>query len=109
MSSPHSGDTSGSGDHYELSCGGEGNEAMFSILLPPGQSIDIGMDSNSYDSRHETSWGGSCPGQNVVACTDDPDTARHQWSNNQAAAQNVFFVIDAYSTSSGAFTLSWTL
>ena len=75
--SPYTGDTSGSGNIYELSCGGDGNEAMFSTELQPGQAIDIGMDSNSYDSRHETSWGGSCPGQNVVTCTDSPDTLRH--------------------------------
>ena len=107
--SPYNGDTSGSGDNYQLLCGGHGNEAMFSIQLQPGQSIDIGMDDNSYDSRHETSWGGSCPGQNVVACTDDPDTARHQWTNDQGSPQAVFFVIDAYSSGSGSFTLSWSV
>ena len=109
LRSPLSGDTSGSGDNYEMSCGGAGNETIFSIELQPGQSIDIGMDSNTYDSRHETSWGGDCPGQTVVACTDDPDTVRHQWTNDQGRAQNVFFVIDAYSSGSGTFALSWTL
>ena len=109
LRSPLSGDTSGSGDNYELSCGGHGNEAIFSLQLQPGQSVEIGMDSNTYDSRHETSWGGSCPGQNVVACTDDPDTTRHQWTNDQGSVQTVFFVIDAYSSGSGTFTLSWTI
>ena len=109
LRSPLSGDTSGSGDNYELSCGGRGNEAIFSLQLQPGQSVDIGMDSNTYDSRHETSWGGDCPGTNVVTCTDDPDTTRHQWTNDQGSVQTVFFVIDAYSSGSGAFTLSWTM
>ena len=108
LQSPLTGDTSGSGDNYEMSCGGSGNEAMFSLSLRPGASIDIGMDDNTYDSRHETSWGGDCPGQNVVTCTDDPDTTRHQWTNDQGSAQTVFFVIDAYSSGSGTFTLSWT-
>ena len=67
------------------------------------------MDSNGYDSRHETSWGGSYPGQNITACRDDPDTARHQWTKDQDTAQTVFFVIDAFSSGSGAFTLSWTV
>ena len=109
LRSPVSGDTSTDGDNYQMSCGGSGTEAMFMLSLQPGESIDIGMDSNNYDSRHETSWGGDCPGTNVVTCTDDPDTARHQWTNDQGSAQTVFFVIDAYSSGSGSFTLSWTI
>ena len=67
------------------------------------------MTSNTYDSKHELSWGGSSyPGINPVACTDDPDTTREQWTNTEGTAQNVFFVVDSYSSSgSGEFTLSW--
>ena len=144
-SSPISWTTSGTGDNYELSCGGHGNEYMVYYALPTGHTIDIGMDHNSCphlllplrvrsailavlpalivlahfslcccccgadDSRHETSWGGSCPGAHVVQCTDDPDTRRHQWTNDQGSTQNVFFVIDAYSSGSGSFQLSWTI
>ena len=108
LTSPVNGSTLDEGDNYELSCGGAGTEAMFMLSLQPGGSIDIGMDDNTYDSRHETSWGGDCPGTNVVTCTDDPDTARHQWTNDQGSAQTVFFVIDAYSSGRGEFTLSWT-
>eukprot|EP01052_Picozoa_sp_SAG31_P009008 SAG31_NODE_465_length_15313_cov_10.762390_6_plen_111_part_00 len=39
------------------SCGGHGSDVMFSIELQPGQTLDIGIDSDGYDSRHETSWG----------------------------------------------------
>ena len=88
LSSPHSGVTSGS-NHYSLSCGGSGNEAMFSVELQPGEVIDIGQSSNSWESRHETSWGGICPGTNIVACTNDPDTERHHWANDQSSPQNV--------------------
>ena len=109
LHSPVDGSTRDSGDTYTTSCGGQGNEATYHIRLDPGQSIDIGMNDNTYDSRHETSWGGSCPGQNVVTCTDDPDTTRHQWTNDQGSAQTVFFVIDAYYSGSGTFTLSWTV
>ena len=108
-SSPISWTTSGTGDNYELSCGGHGNEYMVFLALPAGRTIDIGMDHNEYDSRHETSWGGQCPGTNVVLCTDDPDTTRHTWTNDQGSTQNVFFVIDAFSSGSGTFQLSWSV
>ena len=45
---------------------------------------------------------------NVVRCTDD-DTARHTWTNDQGSAQTAFFVIDAYSTGAGSFTVSWSV
>ena len=109
LSSPHIGDTRNMGNTYTLSCGGQGNEAMFSTQLQPGQEIDIGQTSNTWDSRHETSWGGICPGQNIVRCTDDPDTMRHHWTNDQSSPQNVFFVVDSYSGGQGEFNLTWTV
>merc|ERR1711881_704150 len=67
----------------------------------------IGMSSNVYDSRHETKWGGACPGTNSVQCTDDPDNLKHTWSNSQGTTQRVYFIIDAYSSGAGSFTLTW--
>ena len=109
LPSPRSGDTSSRDDAYKLSCGGNGKEAIFYLQLQPWETLDIGMTENDYDSRHETSWGGTCPGQHIVACTDNPDTGRHQWTNQQGAPQNVFFVVDAFSTGSGTFELSWSI
>ena len=108
LSSPHSASTAGGSDGHTTSCGGNGNEAIFGTVLQPGEILDIGMDSNDYDTRHETRWGGDCPGDNVVSCTDDPDDERHSWTNDQSQAQSVFFVVDAYSSGSGSFTLSWS-
>jgi len=107
--SQYDGNTNGNLNTEQTSCGGNGNEAIFTAVLQPGQAIDIGMDSNGYDSRHETKWGGACPGDNVVTCTDDPDTRRHSWTNDQTTAQPVFFTIDAYSSGSGDFHLSWSI
>ena len=108
LTSPHSASTSGESNSHTTSCGGYGNEAIFGIVLQPGGTIEIGQSTNSYDSRHETRWGGDCPGDNVVSCTDDPDDERHSWTNDQSQAQSVFFVVDAYSSGSGSFTLSWS-
>ena len=109
VSSPLTGTTNGATNFETTSCGGEGNEAIFSAVVQPGEQIDIGMDTNDYDSRHETKWGGTCPGTNSIACTDDPDTRRHTWTNDQATAQTVYFTIDAYSNESGSYTLSWRI
>lgn len=107
--SPVAGDTSAEANTYTTSCGGNANDAAYHIRLQPGETLDIGMDANSYDSRHETSWGGSCPGTNIVTCTDDPDTVRHEWTNDQTTVQTVFFVIDGSSTGAGAYDLSWAV
>eukprot|EP01050_Picozoa_sp_SAG11_P026781 SAG11_NODE_6539_length_1292_cov_2.891869_2_plen_192_part_00 len=109
LASPFSGSTTDGRDDFDLSCGGNGQESVFGVELAPGDSITIGMDSNTYDSRHQTAWGGDCPGDNVVQCTDDPDTLSHSWTNDQGSVQNVYFVVDAYSSSSGDFVLSWTI
>jgi len=108
-SSPLDGTTDGGVNSHATSCGGNGNEAVFSAVLQVGQSIVIAQSTNSYDSRHETRWGGDCPGANAVACTDDPDTLQHSWTNDQDTAQVVYFTVDAYSSGQGAFTLTWTI
>ena len=111
VSSPLTGTTNGATNvnTETTTCGGNGNEAIFSAVVQPGEQIDIGMDANGYDSRHETKWGGACPGTTTVTCTDDPDTSRHTWTNDQTTAQTVYFTIDAYSSGSGSYTLSWSI
>eukprot|EP01050_Picozoa_sp_SAG11_P003405 SAG11_NODE_191_length_12943_cov_3.853706_14_plen_412_part_00 len=109
LTSPYMGSTSNRENVYQTSCGGNGNEAVFGILVQPGGVVEINMNHNSYDSRHETRWGGVCPGAHVVDCTDDPDTLRHVWQNDQTRAQNLYFVVDAFSDADGLFALSWNI
>ena len=70
QTSPLSSSTVGVLNTYGTSCGGAGNEKIFYVEVPAGGELTIGMTSNTYNSRHETRWGGSCPGDNSVACTD---------------------------------------
>ena len=109
QTSPLSSSTVGAPNTYRTSCGGSGNEKIFYVEVPAGGELTIGMTSNTYDSRHETRWGGSCPGDNSVACTDDPDTRQHSWTNTQGSAQTAFFIVDAYSSGSGDFVLAWNV
>lgn len=109
VSTPYLGTTKTGMNTHATSCGGSGNEQILYIDVPPDFTLNIGMSSNSYDSTHETRWGGACPGNNLVKCTDDPDTEEHVWNNDQGAVQRAYFIIDAYSTGSGDFTLNWTV
>jgi hypothetical protein len=59
---------------FQLSCGGNGNEAIFRITVKPEQLFAIRQNKNSFDSQHELSIGPVCPGEQVVECRDDPVT-----------------------------------
>lgn len=109
ISSPFPSTTSNGLNTHGTSCGGRAREKIFFYDLPANQQLIIGMSSNRYDSRHETRWGGACPGANTVQCTDDPDSLSHGWSNNQGLLQRTYFIIDAFTTGEGSFTLTWSV
>jgi hypothetical protein len=111
LTSPYAGTTVGQPDAYTPSCSSSyASDMVFFYDLPAGSTIEIGQTSNSFDSVHELSWGGTAPGTNIVTCTDDPDTSRSTWTNTESSTQRVFFVVDAYSSGgSGTFTISWTV
>ena len=84
--------------------------------MPPGATLTIHQTANDFNSRHQTKWGGACPGANLVACTDDPDETEHAWTNTESSVQPVYFMVDgsgnhfqngAYSPASGTFYIDW--
>ena len=77
--------------------------------LDPGYKLTIGQTSNSYDSRHQLAYGGYCPGINIVNCMDDPDTEAISWENKLGFVERVYFMIDAYTTGDGSFTIEWEI
>lgn len=100
--------TRGYGNHYQTSCGGYGEERIFSYLLQPGESLSIRQSHNDYDSRHELSVGSDCFNRDtIISCVDDPDDQAMQWVNDRDVPTYAFFVVDAYDTASGSFTLTW--
>jgi hypothetical protein len=100
----------GRGDTEALSCAGadDGPERLFSLDVPPGMLVRIGMPDNTFDSRHELRWGGDCPGDNPIECLDDPDDYFIEWVNQEADVQKVYFHVGTYGEA-GDFTLSWEL
>merc|ERR1719193_1275466 len=103
LTSPYSGSTSTGSNDYATTCGGNGNEAFFFVDLQPGETLGIQQTYNEFDSRHELSFGDACPGATSVECRDDPDTNQATWTNDEGGIARAWFMIDAYSTGSGAF------
>jgi hypothetical protein len=88
---------------------GSGAEQGFAGILEPGSTITIGQTSNTFDSKHTLRYGGVYPGDNVVDCVDDPDTAELSFTNAGDANVPVFFVVDAFSSSGGGdFVVAWS-
>ena len=131
ITSPFNATTVGASERYYSTCGGTGGERIFFVALEPGGTISIrqmnsclnegNTDCAGFDSVHETRWGGGCPGDNLVQCTDDPDSLVHSWTNDQNTTEMVYFVVNSYAPSgAGAgvedpedfrrnFTLEWNV
>jgi hypothetical protein len=109
LTSPYSGSTTGRHDLHTLSCGSNGLDQAFSIQVPPGHTLTIGITSNAFDSIHELRYGESLPGNTVVVCRDDPDTMTETWTNTLSTTEAAYFHIDAFSHTDGAFTLAWSI
>ena len=113
LTSPYSGTTTGAGSDFTNTCasGNASQDLVFSLVVPPYYSLDIGQTVNGYDSEITLFYGGSCPGTTQIACFDDPDVQNITWINNTGTTQTVYWVQDGYSSTptSGTFTLAWNL
>ena len=77
--------------------------------MQPGETLTIGQAYNNFDSRHQLAYGGPCPGNTTIICKDDPDTESVSWTSEYQTVERVYFMIDAFSTGSGPFTIGWTI
>lgn len=109
ISSPYSSSTASEPNDFTFTCGSDRGapDKVFFYDLGPAQELSIWQSSNNYDSMHQLRRGGECPGEAVVACTDDPDTRAHSWLNTDSSPQRVYFIVSGYGSSRGAFTLRW--
>ena len=64
---------------------------------------------SDYDTIHQLSVGGICPGETVISCLDDPDEEPMSYSNFGSESVTAFFIVDAYNNGIGPFTLQWEL
>ena len=109
ISSPFSGSTTSATNDYSTLCGGSGRESIFYLDMQPGETLTIGQTSNTFDSFHHLAYGGSCPGNTNIGCMDDSDTESVSWTNEFQTVERVYFMIDAYGSGSGSFTVEWAI
>ncbi|MGB0770649.1 MAG: GEVED domain-containing protein, partial [Flavobacteriaceae bacterium] len=111
LTSPITGSTAYASNDFILDClsNTSAKDVIYSIQVPAGATLSIGQTSNSYDSKHSLRYGDTCPGDQLIVCTDDSDTQTETWVNNTGADQTVYWIQSAFSTGSGDYTLSWTM
>ncbi|MXN92457.1 T9SS sorting signal type C domain-containing protein [Flavobacterium sp. Sd200] len=113
LTSPYSSTTVGANDDYSILCanGNTSPDLFFYIEVPNGYTLVIGQTENGYDSENYVGYGTACPGQNQIACYDDPDVQNVTWENTTGSTQTVYWVQDGWNTAAneGTFTLAWTL
>ncbi|MBI9069311.1 MAG: fibronectin type III domain-containing protein [Salinivirgaceae bacterium] len=111
-SSPYSGTTTGytASDITGMTCTGNGPSRIFFIDVPNGYQLHIGQVSNAFDSKHAVAYGATCPGDQEIVCTDDPDLQEVIWTNTTGSSQRVYYILSGYgSLSVGDFILEWSL
>ena len=84
-------------------------DVVYSIVVPDGATLTIGQSENAYDSKHRLAYGGTCPGDTVIDCVDDPDVGMVNYENTTGSDQTVYWVQSAFSTGNGDYTLEWDL
>ena len=110
LTSPVSGSTTYASNDFILGClsSSSAKDVIYSIQVPDGATLSIGQTSNAYDSKHSLRYGNTCPGDQLIVCTDDSDIQTETWENNTGADQTVYWIQSAYS-GSGDYTLAWTM
>ncbi|KGO84611.1 hypothetical protein Q765_20655 [Flavobacterium rivuli WB 3.3-2 = DSM 21788] len=102
--------TEGAADDYEPTCGsGSGPDIYYSIEVPNGYTLTIGVTDAGYDYAGAAFYG-SCANQVSLSCTsvgsENPNTV---WENISGSSKTVYWVQDGFNGTSGAFTLAWSL
>jgi hypothetical protein len=109
LTSPYSSTTVGAGADFAPSCReSEAPELVYSLTVPNGYTVTIGLTESDYDSVHSVFYG-SCDTQTSLECTDD-ELGDVVWENTTGSSQTVYWVQDGWAdTSEGTFTLAWAL
>jgi len=108
QTSPYSSSTEGTGNDYTPTCSfSNAPELFYSLTVPNGYTVTIGLTANGYDSVHSVFYG-SCDSQTGLTCTDT-ELVNTVWENTTGSSQTIYWVQDGYNANSGTFTLAWSL
>lgn len=112
LTSPYSFSTEGAENNHAPTCGfGAAADVFYSIEVPNGYSLSIGLTASNYDFISSLFYGG-CTQENrtVVFCTDTFSEVQSTiWENTTGSAQTLYWVQDGYETYSGTYTINWSL
>ena len=108
LTSPVISTNADAGNDYTPTCGfGAGRDVFYSIPVPVGYTLVIGLTASSYDSVHSIFYG-NCTTSTQILCTDT-EIVNTTWENTTGSDQTVYWVQDAWGNATGNFTLAWTL
>jgi hypothetical protein len=84
-------------------------QEIYSIQVPNGYTITIGVTDNNYDYIGSAFYG-NCINRIDLLCTSNGNEEQNLvWENISGAAKTVYWVQDGSETASGDFTLTWAL
>ncbi|MEZ4839069.1 GEVED domain-containing protein [Flavobacterium sp.] len=109
--SPITSSTVGFSNSVVASCGSTftttAPESFYSIEVPNGYTLTIGLTASSYDSAHTLAYG-TCGTLTEVICRDT-EIINEVWTNTTGSTQTAYWIQDGWSSGSGTFTLAWSL
>jgi len=110
LTSPYIGNTEGAANDYAPECGGgTAPDIYYSIQVPNGYTLTIGVTDSNYNYTGSLFYG-SCSTPVFLSCannsSENPNTV---YENLTGQAKTLYWVQDGSDISSGNFTLNWTL
>ena len=106
--SPLPSTTVGANDEYSPECtGGSSPDIYYSITVPNGYVLSIGLNDGDYGTATTLSYG-NCTEQTVISCKTYT-TESTTWENVTGSTQTVYWIQDGAYGGAGTFTLAWTL
>src|SRR5690606_15644302 len=82
-------------------------DLYYSITVPPGYTLTMGLTGSNYDSVHAMFYG-NCTTSTQIVCTDS-EVINHTWVNTTGTSQTVYWVQDSWNVTPGFFILGWNL
>ncbi len=103
--------TLGTTNQDETSClRPQGRDLFYQIEVPDAYDFSFNQVSNTFDSVDRIAYGGLCPGDTELRCSDGNEFGITEWTNDTGSTQTVYIVIENYYTDLvGDFTIQWSV
>jgi len=110
ITSPYTASTENAVDDYRPLCtNGFAPDIFYSIVVPNGYTITIGVTDNNYDYIGAAFYGNCTTPTDLGCITNGSEDQNLVWENMTGASKTVYWVQDGSNLASGEFTLEWSL